>query len=167
MRKILCALITLILYHTNVLAAQETIFKVYQPILIENGLRESITTYVYFTGFPIGTHVELTVKENYIQTDSGVENRNIASRYNFEIEVIQNEFGLPLFEDTVKINLHVPDNFSKVELEYSADHEEVVLKIIECALKNATSYDSVNYLQVEIFGDSIYSHLSKVYKREI
>jgi len=167
MRKILCAIITLILYHTNVYSTQETIFKVYQPILIENGLRESITTYVYFTGFPIGTHVELTVKENYIQTDSGVQNRNVASKYKIEIEVIQNEFGLPLFEDTVKINLHVPENFSKVELEYSVDHEEVVLKIIECALKNVTTYDSVNCLQVEILGDSSYSHLSKVYKREI
>ena len=167
MRKILCAIITLILYHTNVYSTQETIFKVYQPILIENGLRESITTYVYFTGFPIGTHVELTVKENYIQTDSGVQNRNVASKYKIEIEVIQNEFGLPLFEDTVKIHLNVPDNFSKLKLEYSADHEEVILKIIECALKNATSYDSVKYLQVEILGDSSYAHLSKVYKREI
>ena len=147
------------------LATRETVLKVYQPILIEEGVEESISTYVYYIGHPLALHVQLTCAENYIYTQNGVQDRNIAHIYNLKIEVEHNEYGLPTFGDTLRATLILPEDFSQTELKSSLMHEQLITATIACALKNATSFDAVNYLEVSITGESIYQKFSKVYSR--
>ena len=63
-------------------AARETIIQVMQPNVIEEGIESSISTYIKYLGYPVGSAVSLTCSANEIQTESGAENRNIANIFN-------------------------------------------------------------------------------------
>ena len=145
-------------------ATQETVMKIVQPILVEEGLDESISTYIFFIGHPLATQVMLTCAENYIKTDRGVENRNLANLYNLSIEVIPNEYGLPIFGDTLKAKLILPEDFSKIELHPSLSHDNIISATIECAIKNASIFDSIKHLEIEIVGELLYAKFARVYE---
>ena len=161
--KWISLLFIILMLSTRCLATRETVLKVYQPILIEDGVEESISTYVYYIGHPLALHVKLTCAENYIYTQNGVQDRNIAHIYNLKIEVEHNEYGLPTFGDTLRATLILPENFSRIELKSALKHEQLITATIACALKNATSFSAVNYMQVSIIGEPVYHKFSKVY----
>jgi hypothetical protein len=163
--RVITILIIIVVLISNCYSTRETVLKIVQPILIEEGLEESISTYVYFIGHPLASQVELTCSENYIQTECGVENRNIANIYKLKIEVIYNDYGLPIFGDTLRAKLILPEDFSQNKLHPSLSHDELISATIECAMKNATIYESVNYMELEIIGKPEYSKFSRVYMR--
>jgi hypothetical protein len=163
--KVVAISIIIFIIISHCYSTRETVLKIIQPILIEEGLEESISTYVYFIGHPLASQVELTCAENYIQTESAVENRNIANVYKLKIEVIQNDYGLPIFGDTLRAKLILPEDFSHNKLQPSLSHDELISATIECALKNATIFESINYLELEIIGEPKYFKFSKVYIR--
>jgi len=163
--KLISILFIIFMLIAQCLATRETVLKVYQPILIEEGVEKSISTYVYYIGHPLALQVELTCVQNYIFTQSGVQDRNIAHIYNLKIEVEHNEYGLPTFGDTLRATLILPDDFSQAKLDPALPHEQLITATIACALKNATSFDSVNYMDLSINGESLYQKFSKVYSR--
>jgi len=147
-------------------SSHETMIKVSQPILIEGYIKESVSTYLYYIDVPpMALQVKLTCAENYIKTESMVVNRNLANIYNLKIDVIYNEYGLPFFGDTLKAKLILPENFSQSELKPDITHEGLISATINCALKNAISSKSINYLDLKVVGEKVYLKYAKVYER--
>jgi hypothetical protein len=69
--------------------------------------------------------------------------------------------------DTIKINLRVLEEFDiPKDLAYDVSPEQALKTTIISLYKNETSYDFINYLDLEIVGDSKFVKYSKVYSKE-
>ena len=164
--KVISFLLILFSFIFTCYSSQETMLKVNQPILIAGYLKESMSTYVYVIGGPpLSLLVELTCAENYIQTETKVVNRNLANIYNLKIEVMYNEYGWPSFGDTLKAKLILPEDFTQTKLHPDLIHDELISATIECAFKNATFSESINYMDLQIIGEAEYLKYAKVYER--
>ena len=145
------------------LSTQETILKVYQPILTENGIKISVTTYVKYLVFPAGTHIMLTCAENQILVEDQPKNKNCANIYDLKVELFQNNHGFEMFGDTLKAKLVIPDYFLEKARDQSIDANELVQTTIECLKMNAFSYSFVKYFYLEVVGSEKFKEYSNLY----
>ena len=162
--KIFAIILFLFSASSNGFSTRETVLKVYQPILVEEGLEESVSTYLQYIGHPLPSLLMLTCASNHIETQDGVRNRNIANLCNLELDLVNNEFGLPIFIDTVKIKLKIPPDFGSNKDYPNLNPDNLILITIECVKKNARSFNSIKYLDVEIIGEAKYQKFSKLYE---
>ena len=159
MYKSITFLILFFITVTKNFASHETIIQVVQPVVLEEGIDKIIYTYIYYANYISDLRVKLTCEENYIKTDKGVMNRNIANIFNLKI----NFSGLPVFGDTLKAELLLPKEES-IPSKYNITFEEVINATIECMIKNTASDRGLNYLDLKVIGDLKYINFSKVYK---
>jgi hypothetical protein len=165
MIKIFIQIIILFLLNVSLYATQEIVLKIVQPILTENGIQESISTYVYFINYRVSAKISLTCEENYIKTESTVGNRNIANICGLKIKFSRiTEWGYPVFGDTVKADLIIPNEKDISLNDYGVSFEDIINATIKCMIKNAAAFNFLNYLDLNVVGESKYLKFSKVYK---
>jgi len=165
-KTIIVTLFNLIL-SSQVLATQETIIVVSQPIFSKNGIVESVCTYSMNLNYSLVNKMKLTCAENCIISKGIHKNRNLANIFRFTVEFSRKWEDMYIhFGDTVKVDLVVPykfDNTNKILFETTV--EQIVKSIIISLFNNATSYDFINYLDLSIKGNSEFEKYSMIYNK--
>jgi hypothetical protein len=164
MKTIFYSIILIFLFLINSYATRETIIQVVQPNVIEESIEESTSTYIYYIGYPFGYSVGLTCAANQIQTQSKVENRNIANIFGLESKLNYDEHALN--SDTLGVDLIIPETVIPPDRYKHHTLDEVIKSTINCLILNASSYDRIKYLDLKIKGDLKFSGLSKIIKLE-
>lgn len=140
-------------------ASHEMIIQVVQPVVIEEGIRKINYPYIYYGNFIADLKVRLTCEQNFIKTESGVENRNLASILNFKIKIIGEPFG-----DTLKTELTLPKEENVILNNPNITFEEVINATIECMIENASKNPNYKIIKIKVIGEKKYIKYSKEYK---
>ena len=132
---------------TTSYASHEMIIQVVQPVVREREIMdELIYTYIRYGNYISDLRVKLTCEENFIKTESGVVNRNIANIFGLKINFI----GFPVYVDTLKAELILPEEETLPLDDYFITLEQVIDGTIQCMIKNAAVDRNLNYLDLKV-----------------
>jgi len=144
-------------------ATQETLIEIAQPIYTENGIAESITTYVLYINWTGDAKVYLTFEENRIKDDIGFKNRNLANIFGLNAKIIYDpEFSLANLE-RLKIRITISDSVNVDERYKGIELEEVIEATIKCLKKNLSSISKIKSIELIFDPESAYAKFSKVH----
>lgn len=160
MKSILYLIIFNMLFSIQSYATTEIVIQVVQPNVVEEGIFESTSTYIYFIGYPIGFSVGLTCSANQVQTQTKAENRNIANIFGLKSKLNYDRHNLT--RDTLCVDLIIPETVNPPNRYKEHTLDTVVKATIKCLILNASSYNRIRYLDINIIGAKKYSELSKI-----
>ncbi len=166
-KKVIIALFNFLLF-SHVLATQETILVVSQPVFSENGIVESASTYSMNLNYSLVDKMKLTCAENCVISSGVHKNRNLANMFGFTVEFSRKWEEMYIhFGDTVKVDLVIPDNFNKTnKILFETTIDQIVKSIIISLFNNATSFSFINNLDLSIKGNSDFEKYSMIYNKD-
>ena len=130
--------LSLLLIPRAVLASEELVFEVAQPVWTEEGVSIMHTTYAGYGGDWCSA-VEFTCRANAVVSDQGVENRNAANRMGLYVDVRRmSKPETNWIVDTLDVALNVRRGLAHDE--EGADGARMVIeKTVACLLENASN----------------------------
>lgn len=146
-------------------AAFETLFEVYQPLLIEEGIViASVPSVIYVTGRGNAAEVFMTCSKNQVRHESEVGNLNIASLLGLRFAGYVNPADQDgLFGDTLVVTLDA-SAADTLDRFMGTRADSVVVATFECVLANCKRSSPANYLRFSVIGARRFGYLDGTYK---